>query len=89
MWLCEQMQRQDLPVICVPSKPFLHKSEFKKFNSASSGIVLISAKMAVHFKHKQIPVMVNFDVPTKANRYRSVIGCSGVAPENGIVINLM
>ncbi|KHJ81134.1 hypothetical protein OESDEN_19180, partial [Oesophagostomum dentatum] len=53
LWLCELMQRQDLPVTCVASKASLHKSEFKKFDSASSGIVLISAKMAVHFKDKQ------------------------------------
>ncbi|KHJ79712.1 hypothetical protein OESDEN_20633 [Oesophagostomum dentatum] len=89
LWLCELMQRQDLPVTCVASKPSLHKSEFKKFDSASSGVVLISAKMAVHFKDKQIPVMVNFDLPTKAKRYRNIVECSGVAPENRTVINLL
>ncbi|EYC17332.1 hypothetical protein Y032_0031g2408 [Ancylostoma ceylanicum] len=88
--LHERMNSQNFTVTYLAgSMKRAARGELERFESASSGVAIITADMAEHFRDKQISIMVNYDMPNKLKRYVRIVGWSGSGGDERVVVNLI
>ncbi|CAJ0596998.1 unnamed protein product [Cylicocyclus nassatus] len=70
IWIQEHLAARGYHIVClVGMKTKKFREEMQKFESSSSGVVLITETSANLFKEKEISVIVNYEMPRKAKGY--------------------
>ncbi|CAJ0596960.1 unnamed protein product, partial [Cylicocyclus nassatus] len=85
-WIQEHLAARGYRVVClVGMKTKKFREEMQKFESSSSGVVLITETSANLFKEKEISVIVNYEMPRKAKGYVGRVAPTDLERERTVV----
>ncbi|RCN33516.1 DEAD/DEAH box helicase [Ancylostoma caninum] len=89
--LYERMISKNFTVTCLAGrmKRTKQEEELERFESASSGVAIITEDRADYFRDKQISIVVNYDMPKRLKSYVRCVGWSGSGGDERIVVNLV
>ncbi|RCN36268.1 hypothetical protein ANCCAN_17843 [Ancylostoma caninum] len=89
--LYERIISKNFTVTCLAGrmKRTKREGELERFESASSGVAIVTEDRADYFRDKQISIVVNYDMPKRLKSYVRCVGWSGSGGDERIVVNLV
>ena len=90
-WLTSQLQQREFTVSFVHADMALGERDvaLKEFSSGASRVLVATEMFSVSFASLRVPLVVNFDLPTRTEHYLHRIGRASRFSRPGVAINLV